>query len=144
MAAKLRRLPGHDVIVHPLVVREIETEFLQTLFQIPIGFGQEEKTGTISFHRLNGFTPELRSRRWCIARKSIPGLGKDCVENEHGHVAATAVTLGGDVMQDSDHRGARFPTAVLELRGVSPCREVRIFAVSEPAPAGLDFTAKTF
>ena len=56
---------------------------------------------------------------------------KDVGQHQHGHVAAHAVALPGDLPQLADHRLLRGRVAVVELQRVGPAGEVRIAAMGQ-------------
>src|SRR5260221_211331 len=65
--------------------------------------------------------------------KLRPVLSEDVVEHEHRHIATHAVAATGDGFQFFNHGGARSWIGVIELGGVSPRREKRVLALSDPA-----------
>ena len=68
-----------------------------------------------------------------------PGPLEDVRQDQHGHVAAHAVALAGDLQQLADHRLLRGRVAVVELQRVGPAGEIRVAAVGQQQVAALAF-----
>ena len=58
--------------------------------------------------------------------RPAPGAGEDVVEREHRHVAANAVAMARDRLEDANHGFARRRIEVVQLRDVPPRRKVRV------------------
>ena len=93
----------------------------------------KQKPGTRSRTRRGRLRPEQR-------RPASPGPLEDVGQDEHGHVAAHAVTLPGDLQQLADHRLLRGRIAVVELQRIRPAGEVRVAAVSQEPVAPVRLT----
>ncbi len=143
MALDAGSVAGDKAVVEFLVVGEIEALGLEFGFQAPIGFGEKEEGGVEGFDGRDGVGPEtVDSRWWMVDRngKPGPGLGEDFGKNEHGHVAADAIATVGDGVEHFEHFGVGLGTAVIELDGIGPSREVWVFAVGEEAEAVMGLT----
>src|SRR5205823_9477693 len=69
--------------------------------------------------------------------KIHPGPLEHVVQQQHDHVAANPITTPGERLQQFSHGGARVGAAIIQLYGVNPGGEVRVFAMGEPATASL-------
>ena len=63
--------------------------------------------------------------------RAAPGAFEHVGQDQHGHVAAHAVALPGDLRQLADHRLLRGGVGVVELQRVGPAGEIRIAAVGQ-------------
>ena len=63
-----------------------------------------------------------------------PGALEDVVQHEHGHVAADAVALFGNLRDRLDHRLPEPGLKGVELEHIRPRREVRVPAAGEHLP----------
>src|SRR2546421_8826519 len=93
----------HEVIVEPLIIREIKPEFLQARLQTPIDLREKEEGWKLRAHRLNGFGPEFSTRGSKGGRERAPGFGKYIVEHEHRHITADAVAQASYALQFREH-----------------------------------------
>ena len=110
-----------EPIVEPLVVGVVETLVLQRPFQVPIDLRHEAEAGNPLTHASGRVRPE----EWGTA---APGSFEDFWQDQHGHVAAQAVALLGDLQEFADHRLLRGGVGVVELHGIGPAGEIRIAA----------------
>ena len=69
---------------------------------------------------------------------AAPGALEDVVQHEHGHVAADAVALSGDLRDRLDHRLPEPRLKGVELEHIGPRREVGIPAAGEHLSSRLD------
>ena len=122
------RVPLAQPVVQPLVVRVVEPLLLQRPFEIPVDLGHEAEAGHVFSHARGGSRPER-------LRAEAPRSLEDVGQHQHGHVAADAVALSGNLHQRRDHRLLGGGIRVVELQRVGPAGEVRIAPVSEHAPA---------
>jgi hypothetical protein len=81
---------------------------LQRPFQVPVDLGHEAEVRHLVSHTLRRLRPERLG-------SNAPGAFKHVGQHQHGHVAAHAVTLPGDLDQLPDHRVLRLRVAVIEL-----------------------------
>ena len=79
-----------EAVVEPLVVGVIEALLLERPFQVPVDLGHEEEAGNALAHALGRRRPEER-------RTLAPGSLEHVRQDQHGHVAAHAVALTGDL-----------------------------------------------
>src|SRR5205085_8582827 len=86
--------------------------------------------------------PELVRCRSGGKRKSLPGFDKNIVEQQHGHIATQTVTLLGQGMKQLDHRLLCSYVPVIELHGVRPRSEIRVFSMGKPEDAGAGLLRK--
>src|SRR5262249_52421985 len=86
--------------VQALVGRIIESLLLQRPFQLPVNFGHEREARKTLAHAPGCRRPEKGSTL-------APGAFEDVGQDEHGHVAADAVALAGDLQEFADHRFLR-------------------------------------
>src|SRR5262249_27765760 len=105
---------GPDVPVaeaggEPLVVGVIETLVVQGPLQVPVHFGHEGEAGNALADTLRCPGPEERS---ALAPGSLEDVGQD----QHGHVAADAVALAGDLHQFAEHCLLGGGVGVVELK----------------------------
>ena len=121
-----------EAIVEPFIVSVVEALLLQRPFQIPVDLGHEEEAGNALTHTLGRRRPEER-------RTLAPGSFEYVRQDQHGHVAAHAVALSGDLHQLADHRFLRGGVGVVELQCVGPAGEIRITAVGQEQIATLAF-----
>ena len=113
-----------EAVVEPLVVGVIEPLLLHRPFQVPVDLSQEAEVRKLLAHALDRLRPKG-------FRPDAPGPFKDVREQQHGHIAAHAVTSLCDFHQFPDHRFLRSRVAVVELKGVRPAREIWIASVGE-------------
>ena len=117
-------VPLAQAVVQPLVVGVVEPLLLQRPFEVPVDLGHEAEVGDLLPHAPGRLRPERLGA-------DAPGPLEDLGQDEHGHVAAHAVALPGDLQQLADHRLLRGRIAVVELERVRPAGEVRVAAVGE-------------
>src|SRR5687767_15992760 len=79
-----RRIVGDNAIVKPLIVREIETQFLQPRFEVPIHLGKEKKIGAASPNGVDRFCPKLGFARHLLRGKLTPDFRKHVIQYQHG------------------------------------------------------------
>src|SRR3984957_19067457 len=129
--ADLRRIGVADRIVKRFVIGEIEAESEEAGFGAPVGFGQKAQI------RYSGycFGPKFLRGRRRIAEEMAPTILENIVEQEHGHVAADAVTVAGDGAEFGELRGARSRIPMIELGDIFPRRVIRIFGEGDEARA---------
>ena len=113
-----------ETVVQSFVVRVVEALLLQCPFQIPINLSHEAEIRNPLSNLLGGSRPEQ-------LRPAAPGSFEDVRQNEHGHIAAHAVTLTGDLQQFCNHRLLGGRVAVVELQRIRPARKVGIAAMSQ-------------
>ena len=126
MASHRVRRPVQEAIVEALVIREIKSQLLQPVLQIPVDFGEQQE----SRHRRSRLHPEFgagQGRRDQLA----PGPFEDFGQHEHRHVAADAVGVLGQRLQLADHGPACFGLGIVELRDVGPRRKIRVAAARD-------------
>ena len=75
--------------------------------------------------------PKFRFRRFDALEKRRPDARKNIAQVQHGHVAANAVAMPGDIPQAVDLRRAHFQAEVIELRHIRPRWEVGIAPVRD-------------
>ena len=123
-------VPVAEAVVQPLVVGVIEALLLQRPFQVPVDLGHEAEVRDTLAHAPGRLRPEGLGL-------DAPGPLEDVGQDQHGHVAAHAVALPGDLHQLADHRLLRGRVAVVELQRVRPAGEVRIAPVGQEQVAAL-------
>src|SRR5438477_4265950 len=131
-------LPAQS-IVEPLVVCVVETLLLQRPLEIPVRLGHEHEVGVTRADAGDRRRPErlIGWRRAVGGTRAIaPRAREDVRQDEHGHVAANAVTLVPDRLEHLAHRLSQPGVAIVELRRVGPAGEVRVAPVGEPTCAG--------
>ena len=84
-----------QAVVDALVVGQVEALQQQLGLEVPVGLGHEQEAGVLGLDRPDQARPVLLGRWRPHAR--APGAGEDRVEHQHGHVAAQAVALPGQV-----------------------------------------------
>jgi hypothetical protein len=97
---------------------------LQRPFQVPINLSHETKPRNLRPNLLGGPLPEG-------LRPAAPGSFEDVRQNEHGHIAAQAVTLTADPQQFSDQCLLRRSVAVVKLQRIRPARKVGIAPIGQ-------------
>lgn len=133
-------IPLDEVVVERFIVGEVEADFLESGFEVPVGFGEEEEVGVSFSELLDGFGPELAFGWRGGGGEVAPGLEEYLVEEEHCHVAAEAVAMFGDGFQRFGDGLAGIGAAEVELGGIGPGGEVGVFAVGyvDGAAGGFD------
>ena len=128
-------IPMHDAVVEIFVVTEVEALGEESLFQIPVDFGQEGEIRKFAPNGGDERRPEFFAWSWFV-QVLPPGVGEDVVEQQHRHIAADAVTLHGDAQQGFASGVAVFRGVGVELSGVDPAGEIGIPSVGhEIVPA---------
>ena len=84
-----------QAVVQALVIAEIEPLLLELPLEVPVSLGHEKEVGVESLDGRDHFNPILRCRP--LTGAVAPGPFKNVVSQEHGHVAAHAVGLAGDI-----------------------------------------------
>ena len=140
MALNSRSIARHQAVIQRLVIGVIESQRLQPRLQTPIRLGKEEKSG-VKLDDRDGRGPEFGNGRRRGNGKPLPGFGEDIVEYEHGHVATDAIATAGDDLQQPGHL-ARGSQPIIQLDGIRPGGEIRVFAVSQPPNARAGFLGK--
>ena len=126
------RRPLDQPVVQPLVVGVVEALGQQFPFHVPIDLGQEQEIGVLLLDSGDDHLPELSFRDGAGAL--APRLGEDATGDQHGHVAAQAIALPGDLQQSRGGTVARGGAENVDLRGVRPGGEVWVAPVREDAP----------
>ncbi len=132
MLAHGPRMAFPEAIVESFIVSVVEALLLQRPFQVPVNLGHEEKAGSALTHALGRRRPEE-------GRTLTPGPFEYVRQDQHGHVAAHAVALPGDLHQFAGHRFLRGGVGVVELQRVGPAGKIRITAMGEQQIAALAF-----
>src|SRR3954451_8884118 len=81
-------------VIKPLVVGVIETLLLERPLEIPIDLCHEQKVRRVGTNSCDGFGPEWS---WPEPPRSFENIGQD----QHGHVAAHAVTHPRNMLSNS-------------------------------------------
>ena len=115
--------------VEIFVVTEVEALGEESLFQIPVDFGQEGEIRKFAPNGGDERRPEFFAWSWFV-QVLPPGVGEDVVEQQHRHIAADAVTLHGDAQQGFASGVAVFRGVGVELRGVDPTGKIGVAPVS--------------
>src|SRR5258708_14539535 len=122
------RLPRAETVVQALVIGVVEALLQHDPFEVPVDLGHEAEAWSLRAYALDRLRPERR-------RRKTPGSLEDFGQHEHGHVAADAVTLAGDLLQLSHHRVLGGGIAVVQLERIRPTGKVRIPAVGQESIA---------
>jgi hypothetical protein len=111
-------------IIEPFVVAEVEPLLLQLPLQVPVSFRDETKMRSCSLNGRDDFTPVLGWRP--LPRATALGSFENLVQDEHGHVAADAITLGRNTGDGFNRCLPQPGLKHVELQNVRPGREIRV------------------
>ena len=128
--------PVFHPVVEFLVVAEVEALLLQLPLQVPVGLGDELELRPLRLDRRDERRPVVVGRP-CSGPRA-PGALEDRVQHEHGHVAADAVALPGDLRDRLDHRLPEPRLKGVELEHIGPRREEGVPAAGKHLSARLD------
>src|SRR5689334_4254952 len=98
----------------------------------------------LRFYGWNGRLPEFRRCRGTEARKSLPGIDENIIEQEHGHIATETIAALRQGTEQLDHYFLGGCAPIIELNGICPGGEIRIFAMGEPEGSGAGLLSKSF
>src|SRR5512136_1280188 len=113
-----------EEVIKALVVAVMESLLLQFPLKPPVGLGDEYEMGEALMNRLDDLHPVFALR--FSAGAASPGLAKDPVDEQDGHVTANAVTLARDTQKGADGGGPQAGVKDVELGHVFPGRVVGV------------------